>query len=611
MLKFIDLQTFVKLGECKLSLKTIFHSIFCLWILTSTSWSQDRDPEVFRRAEAYAQQYERIIHQAVADYYFKETFIVDARVTLDEMIVPLEYEKRRQDIDDDVTELPGLPVIPNEWRNPTKDSLSITEFRRDFGIKYVDVTVLVDTSYQIEDVGFVVELIKMTANLEDIRGDRVSIKKKVFPETFESHRKVDEIPLSSEIPQAQESKSLSDSLLSELPILLPLILVFLFLGVLIWMILKYLKQSDQGGEATQKHMETIMFQIQELKNFQKPAEPKESEISIEKTPEYQALRNYVLDSFIGRPQPSSKILNNWIQLLGDKGLKDAAQVVTIVDDKILEILAPSLGNSSYDKLSLRLQTLEDIEGEVKIELLGQFRKDMEALLGSHAHDDKTGDIFNFLNQLSSRQLRHVLKGESTGIQGLALAQLPPEKAAEILQTMEEPERTGVLVSMGQIENVSVQSYKDVAKSLSRKALEVSNMKYVAADGVESILDVIIDLPTESQKRYLQNIAEMDLSLAEKIRRFYLPFEDLVQVSKKQLLEFIQDFDRDELSIALLNVPEELLNHFIQAMPDRMGQAVLAGIESSVDAGGDQVEVARHKLLKHIRKEIALVGGLES
>lgn len=66
-----------------------------------------------------------------------------------------------------------------------------------------------------------------------------------------------------------------------------------------------------------------------------------------------------------------------------------------------------------------------------------------------------------------------------------------------------------------------------------------------------------------------------------------------------------------MSIALLNTPEELLNHFIQAMPDRMGQAVLAGIESSVDAGGDQVEVSRHKLLKHIRKEIALVGGLES
>lgn len=585
--------------------------VLFLGLLTQVIWSQDLDPELHRRAEAYAEHYERLIHKAISGYYFKESYLVDVRVTLNEMIVPLEYEKRRQDIDDDVQELPGLPVIPKEWRNPNNDSLSITEFRRDFGIKYVDVTILVDTSYQVEDVGFVVELVKMTANLDDIRGDRVNIKKKVFPELFETHRKVDSIPLSTEPALSRQAQAdFSGRILDEIPVLLPLFIIFLFLSLLIWMILRYLKQSDHSGEAAQRHMETIMMQIQELKSSQVPASTPVVELPPEKTPEFQSLRNFILDNFIGRPQQSSRLMNNWINLTGDKGLKDAAQVIVMVDDKILDILAPHLGPSSLEKLRLRLQNLEELDGEVKIELLSQFRKDLEAMLGESAGDDKAGDIFNFLNQLSIRQLRHVLKGESTGIQGLALAQLPSIKAAEILQTMEEPERTGVLVSMGQIENVSVQSYKDVAKSLSRKALEVSNMKYVAADGVESILDVIIGMPSESQKKYLQNISEMDLSLAEKIRRFYLPFEDLVEISKKQLLELIQDFDRDSMSIALVNAPEPVLEHFLQAMPERMAQAVSAGVESSKDIGGEQIEDKRIQLLKHIRQEIALIGGLE-
>ena len=276
----------------------------------------------------------------------------------------------------------------------------------------------------------------------------------------------------------------------------------------------------------------------------------------------------------------------------------------------MDILGPHLGESTFNKMTLRLQSIEELDGDAKLSLLGQFKMDMEAILGNSLASDREGDIFNFLNQLSIRQLRHVLKGESTGIQGLALAQIPSEKAAQILQAMDGAERTGILVSMGQIENVSVQSYKDVAKSLSRKALEVSNMRYVAADGIESILDVIVDMPSESQKKYLQNIAEMDLPLAEKIRRFYLPFEDLIQIPKKQLLELIQDLDRDEMSISLVGSPEELKIHFLESMPERMAQAVAAGIESSIDVGGEKVEEARKKLMHHLRSEIALIGGLE-
>lgn len=576
--------------------------------------AQDTDPEVHRRAEGYALHYERMIHQALSTYYFKESFLVDSRVTLDEMIVPLEYEKRRQDIEEDIEELPGIPVIPNEWRNPTNDSLSITEFRRDFGIKYVDVTILVDTSYQVEDVGFIVELVKMRANLDDVRGDRVTLKKKVFPDLFDNHRKVDSIPLFDGSPateRVQDQLGIGDSIMREIPVILPLLIVFLFLAFLVWMILRYLKSSDQSGEASQRHMETIMTQLQDLKQAQSlQSSSIKEDLPIEKTPEYQSLRNFVLDNFIGRPQESSRLLNNWIHLTGDKGLKDSAQIIRLVDEKILDILAPHLGASSLEKLKLRMSNLEEIEAETQLEVLSQFRKDLEAMLGGQAHDSKSGDIFNFLNQLSIRQLKHVLKGESTGIQGLALAQLPPVKAAEILQTMNEPERTGVLVSMGQIENVSVQSYKDVARSLSRKALEVSNMKYVAADGVESILDVIIDMPSDSQKRYLQNISEMDLSLAEKIRRFFVPFEDLVLIPKKQLLELIQEFDRDQISLALVHASEELCSHVLSAMPERMGAAISAGIDSSKDAGGDEIEEARHQLLIHIRKEIANIGGLE-
>jgi flagellar motor switch protein FliG len=91
-----------------------------------------------------------------------------------------------------------------------------------------------------------------------------------------------------------------------------------------------------------------------------------------------------------------------------------------------------------------------------------FKKEL-TLRKAPVADDHQGDIFNFLNQISDRQILHILKDENSGIVGVALAQIKPARAANLLHQMGEGKRREVLVSMGQLENVSIQSFKEVAK----------------------------------------------------------------------------------------------------------------------------------------------------
>ena len=44
--------------------------------------------------------------------------------------------------------------------------------------------------------------------------------------------------------------------------------------------------------------------------------------------------------------------------------------------------------------------------------------------------------------------------------------------------------------MGKINNIPISVYKKVAAHFSNKALTISDMKYVAADGIDSILATI-------------------------------------------------------------------------------------------------------------------------
>ena len=83
--------------------------------------------------------------------------------------------------------------------------------------------------------------------------------------------------------------------------------------------------------------------------------------------------------------------------------------------------------------------------------------------------------------------------------------------------MDDDKRISVLLKMGKINNIPISVYKKVASHFSNKALEISDMKYVAADGVETILNTIETMPLSEQDAYVASIAEQDLELAKKLK----------------------------------------------------------------------------------------------
>jgi flagellar motor switch protein FliG len=74
--------------------------------------------------------------------------------------------------------------------------------------------------------------------------------------------------------------------------------------------------------------------------------------------------------------------------------------------------------------------------------------------------------------------------------------------------------------MGKINNIPISVYKKVASHFSTKALAISDMKYVAADGVETILNTIETMPLSEQDAYVASIAEQDLELAKKNQKIF-------------------------------------------------------------------------------------------
>ncbi|MGL1904045.1 MAG: hypothetical protein OCC49_18060 [Fibrobacterales bacterium] len=567
-----------------------------------------------------SEQYERIIKNEMLKYFKEGTFIVDVKVALKERLVPKKYKRLRTE--DEIDKLPGLPVLPAELRAEVKsnnsDSVKVSDYDAIFEVKYADVTILVDSSYTLDEFGFIVDLVMMVANLEEMRGDRVNISQKKFPdELLRSGHLQENIDQDAFLPAIEEPlterERIVNSVIKLLPIIIVSVLLFLFLVITLGMLLKYYRSKNEfeNTEKLTQMIQQISDQSKEaiIGNEDDTMEGAGSEERVIEDLAYKTNRISILNSFIGRPEKSTEVLKGWIEKSAEEGFNKAALLVMIIDEKVLDVIRPFMVQATVAGIELELKVLEKPDEESALFVMAEFKEDYNKRIADDHEDKDNYDIFNFLKQLTNDQVLHVLKGEEEGIIGIALAQLTPKVAGEVLQSYDGEKRSKLLISMGNISNIPVSLYKEVAEQLSTKALEVSNMRSVAADGIESIIEVIANLSVDGQSQYIHSISEMDLELAQKIRRFYVTFEDLSSLPDDILSKVLQEVDRDALSVALLHTQEDFINHILQLFPERMQAMIQSGVETNSDATPETIDISRKEILQRVRKELKQLGGL--
>ena len=618
-------------------------SIFFALLVGLTCQLHAQDTETERRARQFSTYYESLISQALGRYYHASSYMVDARVTLTEMVQALPSSQPQQAAGpnppgepppgsaeqpsrnpDGLEALPGLPVLPEHMRTPGKKPLFKLDSiqtqspapnpndRKQLGIKFVDITVLVDTVYNMQDVEFIMELVNMVAKLDDVRGDRVTVTKKVFPRV---NRELDDHRLSTESSPhpvdtlgGQSRMTGWGAYWNELPALIPLLLILVFLTVIVFVVVRGLRQTSLPPELI-KRLETARQPVvpaPDLAPAPKPVAAPSPEF--EQKAIFETQRTICLNALIGDPIGGAMVLKNWIESDRSKGLSDAAVFVASLDPKVLEILRPHLANKDVHAIELQLDVHSLPELEERSAFLRTFHKDFRTMRTKPGDGSEISDIFGFLHQLSTPQLLHILKDEPVGIVGLALAQIPGERAGLILQQMDPDFRTQVLVAMGQIDSIPVQAYKEVATRLSHKALEVGNMRFVAADGVQTVLDIVQALGLAEQSEYLRSIAERDLNMASRLRRFYAQFDELPTLPEPLLVKVLETFDRDQLVNALVGTDVEYRERILAPMPQRMKLAIESGLQGKTDQSPVETERARKALLGLVRQELQVAGG---
>lgn len=583
---------------------------------------QSTASDVQEEAAKYEQYYEVVLDNALTDYYRKGTFIVDVKASLERVLVPTGYEVIEGEEPVRIENLPGLPFVPPNLRTRTQntqDSLKASGFDARFRLTRLNITVLVDTSYSDEDVEFVEEAATLIANADRFRGDIVNVQKKVFPRSARAiqqdvRKKAEEEPateaqvemldpINSQAAEPEKNMFLGIDWNNPQHLMYVIIgLGVLFLLALLYALLKKPKEKDDQQRIPYPMYEGMQPMPAQKEEKKEPAGPDAKALA-----QFEEDKTYLTNTCISQPNVMADLINQWIASDDEQGVIRAAKSLHSVDEKLLNVLEPHLKVETFDTLKFTLSNFDTIPIDDRIEEARSFRKSIQQLNSTNARQDSGSNLFDFVYQLTDIQLLHLMKEESDELVAILLAQIAGERAGAILQKMSDEKRISILLKMGKINNIPISVYKKVAAHFSNKALSVSDMKYVAADGIDSILSTIETLPLADQDEYVRSIAEQDLNLAKRIKKFFIGFDDLPKVKDELVQAALEEVPTETIILALRTAPATVREKVLKVRPKREQQLILSEIDGQADVQKGAVEDAQKVLLYAVRRKMKTEG----
>ena len=606
---------------------------------------QNSSADVQEEAVKYERYYEVVLDNALSEYYREGTFIVDVKATLERILVPKGYQVVQLQEDIKIENLPGLPFIPPNLQSnrPTgQDSIKASGFDARFQLTRLNIKVLVDTSYSDEDVDFVEEAASLIANADEFRGDIVSVSKKVFPRNsraFEQDIKKLTAPspailLDSNNIQEQPSEDTEESIVNDISSILPdtvfqtlveereqklflgidwnnpehllyiiLALAILSIAALIYAVSRKPKtkndedtiQNREQSKTILNRPQSITTEINEEQSYKGP--------TVKEMAKFEGDKTFIANMCISKPKVISSMFSEWIANDEEQGTTKVVRSLISVDEKLINILKPYMSSNIYEIINYGIDNSGSLTLEERINETENFRSSITTYKTPKESEDKETSMFEFVDQLTDQQILHLMKDESNEMISILLAQVAGERAGIVLQKMDENKRISILLKMGKINNIPISVYKKVASHFSTKALAISDMKYVAADGVETILNTIETMPLSEQDAYVASIAEQDLELAKKIKKYFIGFDDLPKVKIELIKSALDEIPSETLILALRTAPAAVREKVLKSRTKRDQQLILSEIEMPSDATNSEVEDAQKTILYAVRRKM--------
>ena len=250
------------------------------------------------------------------------------------------------------------------------------------------------------------------------------------------------------------------------------------------------------------------------------------------------------------------------------GLDKSAILFQILGESLALSMFQGLTESDILKIRVRSKELKNVPFDLKQNILEEFYFKM--MTQKYRETNKSKKLFSFLDELNDEQIYYLINTESAKVIALALDQLSEERNFNILNRFPNNMKHNIIIEFAELKDIPLEGVVNIANELKKKITFIPGPKEFNRGGAKSIATLLNQMSIEESEQYLHQIEQDDPELYSEVKKFFLSFEDLIEMQDHLMRTFWKnpELDIDVLAKGLKGYDEETVNHIISFMPSR-------------------------------------------
>ncbi len=305
--------------------------------------------------------------------------------------------------------------------------------------------------------------------------------------------------------------------------------------------------------------------------------------------------------------------------------KAAVLLMSLPDDQAAQLLA-KLEPKHVEAVSIEIARLGSVSGDEQESVIHDFadvnpgglaaksggldvaKQLVERALGKSAGatlDNVRQSIealpFGFLQKVDSQNLLTFIMDEHAQTIALILSHLPPSQAAEIISGLPAERQISVIRRIATMGQTSPEIIKEVERGLEHRMASVMSQQFENAGGVANVAEMLNVIDRATERSLLENLAREDPDLVEEIRRLMFVFDDIGNLSNRDIQTLLKNVENSQWALALKGASAELKEKILGNMSKRAGEMLREEMDYLGPVRLSAVEQTQQQIVDIVRR----------
>ena len=213
-----------------------------------------------------------------------------------------------------------------------------------------------------------------------------------------------------------------------------------------------------------------------------------------------------------------------------------------------------------------------------------------------------------LRWLDSRTIARFLQGEHPQTIAVIVAHLDPTQAGMVLMSLPPSLQAEVLLRIAKLEHIPPGVIQELDKVLRNELKATGAFETGQVGGIQSVAEILNNVDQSSEREIMEQIEQINASLADEIRQLMFVFEDLLGIDDRGIQMILKEVSNEDMTLALKTASEELRDKIFRNMSQRAAEMLREELEVMGPVRVSDVEKSQQKITQ-IAKRLEVEGRI--